>query len=342
MPHTRWVILVFVAAMYAAPLHATEPNNTFEESTILASGVMSVVDDISPGGGDAPDTMVASRNTAGFIIAENNDGGPWEGALGSGLMGIPINNDSSFWFIVTGYPDFDYNGSHDQYGDYHVYVDIHNDFGEFEETYEYDGTLEPGIVHQFSLDGFNTNYTYDVFIDNTVGSAVSGDVDFFTFSGLTVGASFSVEVTQTTFDGFDSFLGWFDDTGVPVATDDDNGFETLSWLEGVIPASGQLTFAVTGFGDDDFVGHHNQHGTYGLELMIDDAGSPGDFDGDGDVDGRDFLVWQRNPSVGTLADWQANYGAQQQVNVAVVPEPATFGLLTIALCAGLRRRYSSG
>ena len=34
---------------------------------------------------------------------------------------------------------------------------------------------------------------------------------------------------------------------------------------------------------------------------------------DGDVDGRDFLIWQRNTSTapastGNLADWQANYG----------------------------------
>jgi hypothetical protein len=35
---------------------------------------------------------------------------------------------------------------------------------------------------------------------------------------------------------------------------------------------------------------------------------PGDFDGDGNVDGRDFLAWQRNPNIGNLADWQANYG----------------------------------
>lgn len=34
----------------------------------------------------------------------------------------------------------------------------------------------------------------------------------------------------------------------------------------------------------------------------------GNFDGDNDVDGRDFLTWQRNPAVGNLADWQANYG----------------------------------
>lgn len=36
----------------------------------------------------------------------------------------------------------------------------------------------------------------------------------------------------------------------------------------------------------------------------------GDFDEDGDVDGRDFLTWQRNPSVGNLADWQDNYGSR--------------------------------
>ncbi len=36
--------------------------------------------------------------------------------------------------------------------------------------------------------------------------------------------------------------------------------------------------------------------------------APGDFDEDGDVDGRDFLAWQRNPAVGDLADWQTNYG----------------------------------
>jgi hypothetical protein len=45
------------------------------------------------------------------------------------------------------------------------------------------------------------------------------------------------------------------------------------------------------------------------EGLVDVGGvTPGDFDVDGDVDGRDFLVWQRNTSVGSLSDWQANYG----------------------------------
>lgn len=32
-----------------------------------------------------------------------------------------------------------------------------------------------------------------------------------------------------------------------------------------------------------------------LSFLFSIGVSIGDFDGDGDVDGRDFLVWQRNP-----------------------------------------------
>ena len=61
------------------------------------------------------------------------------------------------------------------------------------------------------------------------------------------------------------------------------------------------------------------------------GGVLGDFDGDGDVDGRDFLRWQRggspNPlSAGDLAAWRANYGAGPLAAVAAVPEPATLAM----------------
>jgi T5SS/PEP-CTERM-associated repeat protein len=62
-------------------------------------------------------------------------------------------------------------------------------------------------------------------------------------------------------------------------------------------------------------------------------GSDGDFDGDGDVDGRDFLIWQRGGSpvprsADDLADWQANYGVGllASANIAV-PEPGSGGLV---------------
>jgi hypothetical protein len=61
----------------------------------------------------------------------------------------------------------------------------------------------------------------------------------------------------------------------------------------------------------------------------------GDFDGDGDVDGRDFLIWQRGDSLtplsaGDLADWQANFGVGTLATFAVIPEPTSVGLLILA------------
>jgi pimeloyl-ACP methyl ester carboxylesterase len=60
-----------------------------------------------------------------------------------------------------------------------------------------------------------------------------------------------------------------------------------------------------------------------------------DFDNDGDVDGRDFLVWQRGDSprslsAGDLSLWQSQYGtAELNAQLVAVPEPGTLLLLAI-------------
>ena len=70
-----------------------------------------------------------------------------------------------------------------------------------------------------------------------------------------------------------------------------------------------------------------------------DLATPGDFDRDGDVDGNDFLVWQRDPNVGNLTDWETNYGSPPLVAPSIaVPEPSTTGALMLAfLGLSLRR-----
>lgn len=73
------------------------------------------------------------------------------------------------------------------------------------------------------------------------------------------------------------------------------------------------------------------------------TGLAGDFDGDGDIDGRDFLRWQRGQSPNSLsasdlADWQAGYGAGSLAAVAAVPEPAALYLASVGATVLLLRR----
>jgi hypothetical protein len=76
----------------------------------------------------------------------------------------------------------------------------------------------------------------------------------------------------------------------------------------------------------------------GVLRMLVPLTTPGDFDADGDVDGRDFLAWQRNPSVGDLADWQNNYGVGELASGAAIPEPASLALLISSALFALKRR----
>jgi hypothetical protein len=68
-------------------------------------------------------------------------------------------------------------------------------------------------------------------------------------------------------------------------------------------------------------------------------GLAGDFNADGRVNGADFLVWQRNHSVGSLADWKANFGATSAtVSASAVPEPNAIALSGVALAMGVLAR----
>jgi len=65
----------------------------------------------------------------------------------------------------------------------------------------------------------------------------------------------------------------------------------------------------------------------------------GDFDNDGDVDGADFLTWQRNPGVGNLSAWESNFGNTGVLTATqAVPEPATGLLLLMGAASGLLLR----
>jgi hypothetical protein len=336
--HLAWLAVIVLVCIFDNSLQAAEPNDTFGQRTILGSGVLLVEDDLIPGFESFPDTMLGIRNQFGEIYFVDDDGSPVGNGRASGVGGVPTNS-GSIAFAVSGFPDEFFEGSHSEFGEYEVFVDVYDFFDDLVDSFSEVRTLQPGFVDQFSFSDFDwLNGSYDVYIDNTIGGTSPADVDFFTFTGLTSGSSFMAQVTNAT-SGFDSILGWFDGSGNLIESDDNDGFENLSLINGVVPANGQLTFAVTGYNDLGFVGNHAEDASYSLEVTLFSVSHPGDFDDDNDVDGRDFLLWQRkqspnNGSLGDLQAWQTNYGYNGSLLAAqVVPEPATCGLIAFSACA---------
>jgi hypothetical protein len=76
---------------------------------------------------------------------------------------------------------------------------------------------------------------------------------------------------------------------------------------------------------------------------------PGDFDGDGDADGNDFLEWQRGVGTtyhaGDLAGWRSNWALINPLTSlgAAIPEPTAAALSALMLAPALafRRRFTA-
>lgn len=335
---------------------AAEPNETFATATMLSAGTLVVSDTLTPGVGTGPDTLLGAVDDFGFIYEVDDDGSDVGDGRASGLTVLDVNTGGSIDFVVTGADDDNFFGDHGESGEFEVIVDVYDEFDDYIETVSEVRTLTPGFVEEFSFfDLFWSGGTYDVNIDNLLTPPVPGDIDFFTFTGLTPGAAFTAQTADPTSSDIDTVLGWFDATGALVAADDDGAGGLLSLLMGNVPANGRLTFAVTGFGDDeDFTGIHFEEGAYQLKLTtapvlaadFDDNGSvnaadlaiwrgaygvpgnvAGNADGDNDTDGADFLVWQRERGSGPLQ------------GAAAVPEPCGLALAALALmCHGFARK----
>lgn len=96
-----------------------------------------------------------------------------------------------------------------------------------------------------------------------------------------------------------------------------------------------------------------EKGEFDYNLVVAE-GTSGDFDGDSDVDGRDFLIWQRGGSTNgpfdavDLEAWQQNYGttaglglSQEMAASGTVPEPSSVALVAFALLLWNRANRTS-
>lgn len=117
-------------------------------------------------------------------------------------------------------------------------------------------------------------------------------------------------------------------------------------------AAGQGISRVNFYGSETSSGSPEPGGVFYFNNMIIETtstGQPGDFDVDGDVDGQDFLIWQRggspNPlSSGDLTQWRNNFGPPLVPAGSAIPEPGAATLSALALLAAIsvRGRRNSG
>ncbi|NOZ40752.1 MAG: hypothetical protein GXP24_11075 [Planctomycetes bacterium] len=115
----------------------------------------------------------------------------------------------------------------------------------------------------------------------------------------------------------------------------------------IVDIAGTASGNFNGLADGALVGNFG-----GVDLFIDYNGGDGndvalftvslsgDFDADGDVDGSDFLAWQRGevsnpPSASDLSDWETNFGtvAPLAASSTAIPEPSS--LIIALLLSGL-------
>ncbi|MAT71865.1 MAG: hypothetical protein CMJ58_20370 [Planctomycetaceae bacterium] len=133
-----------------AAVRAAEPNETFADRTLLPAGVLSVIDDLTGEGlvPPIPDTLLGVRDLFGSIYFTDDNSSPYGDGTASGIGGVPIDS-GSIDFAVTGYGDDGFFGSHGEQGDYEVFVDVYDFFGDLVDSFSEVHTLEPGGVDDF-------------------------------------------------------------------------------------------------------------------------------------------------------------------------------------------------
>src|SRR5687768_15727280 len=192
----HFYIAPIVALILMPQAEATEPNETFSMATLLPPGVLSVTDELTLGEVRYPDTLLGIRDHLGRITHIDDDGSPVGNGTASGAADLPTNS-GSIQFAISGTGDDQFDGTHNESGQYEVFVDVYDLFDDPVDSFSEIRNLAPGVVHEFHFSEAEwINGSYDVYIDNTVGPATGSDVDFFTFTGLMPGTAFTARTLK--------------------------------------------------------------------------------------------------------------------------------------------------
>lgn len=128
-------------------------------------------------------------------------------------------------------------------------------FDGFEEYYDDLGNELQGEPHYAEGDYSLSLITGD--------KEVQGDIDFFTLSNLTPGDIFTVSAFLSE---YSVRLAWFADNGEFVSTSRYSDLNYTEELSGLVPPSGNIHIAVSGYDDIYFDGSHTNPGEYLLKV----------------------------------------------------------------------------
>ncbi|TWU20781.1 putative lipoprotein [Bythopirellula polymerisocia] len=283
-------------------------------------------------GGQVHFTQDFTNNATGLVIGngtlrgdgETSNDGNMAFSATANVIGDVVNNASgtiiSAGGATTFYDDVVNNGEIRTYtNSFTVYFGSYSGSGDTGSgTVIMEGDLKPGSSPGIMSFGGDLEFGPAATLEIELGGLLAGD----DFDHITVADDITLNglLDVSIINGFTHSAG--DTFEIITAASVLDTFDTVS----LPPLPGDLHWFVN-------------YGATSVELVTTFAG---DFDFDGDVDGRDFLVWQQSPAVGSLTDWQSNYGATTGTlgaTSAAVPEPSSLLLMALLLVTlSLRRK----
>jgi hypothetical protein len=264
--------------------------------------------------GDVINIDLQSPNAASVDAA--GDDGPYAQA------GTPIWNIGSSWSAITDEPLLDAGGQDDG-----LTLSVGSNGAWHSDTYT---SASPDST---VFDYFQENAT--AAMPFSIDNVPEGTYELYVIAGISQWSEVQTTVVSVTGET-DQYIDWTGSADLPSGT---------GWASGVNYVKFDVTLASLGTIDGIINGSTDTSFLNGLQLRAVDVVNefhPGDFDADGDVDGADFLEWQRNDgTTDGLSDWQNGYPTPGTLAaITAVPEPLALGMVVPAtvLLASRRRR----
>lgn len=264
---------------------ALAPDDVDHVAFDLQVGDLLTVEGSSDDDGSFGDPAIRLLDPQGTAVAEDDDAGG--GFLPAIAYRVPVGGAGRYVLAITGFGDAEFDGaasgaSHAETGDYRMVASVVTDPP---------GTTEPTAANDDAPNADPIPELGGPFassapggVANVAGSLDPADVDYWAIPVDGPG-----RLTVSVYDAdagvfHDPALELRDGGGVLVTTDDDEGPGFGARAATAVPSAGTYTVAVSGFGDPEFDGGHDESFDYRLvvsyaaDVVLCDANADGTID----------------------------------------------------------------